>query len=132
LVGLRDGATVGKPVGLIDGLIEAVDRGAEGEFERVASVTFTTCAVLSGGFGIIGYLLLGEETRQIVLLNVQGSLFVSAVKLLLCVDLLLLAYPVVMRPNIVILEQSLLVKKNKNDKQQTEWAMHMAFVSGWD
>jgi proton-coupled amino acid transporter len=99
------------------------------KFEQVASVTFTTCAVLSGGFGIIGYLLFGEETRQIVLLNVQGSLFVSAVKLLLCVDLLL-TYPVVMRPSIVILEQSLLVKKNKNGKQQAEWAMHMGVCVG--
>jgi proton-coupled amino acid transporter len=95
-------------------------------FEQVASVTFITCAVLSGGFGIIGYLLFGEETQQIVLLNVQGSLFVSAVKLLLCVDLLL-TYPVVMRPSIVILEQTLVT--NKNDKR-TEWAMHVGVCVG--
>lgn len=75
-------------------------------FHRVAIFTFSTCAVLSGGFGVIGYLLFGSETQQIVLLNVQGSYFVGVVKLLLCVDLLL-TYPVVMRPSIVIVEQSL-------------------------
>ena len=50
----------------------------------------------------------------------------SAVKLLLCVDLLL-TYPVVMRPSIVIVEQTLL--KNKNDIQP-EWVMHLGVCVG--
>eukprot|EP00934_Nitzschia_sp_Nitz4_P009037 Nitzschia sp. Nitz4//scaffold134_size62860//30009//31400//NITZ4_006327-RA/size62860-processed-gene-0.32-mRNA-1//1//CDS//3329535493//9027//frame0 len=75
-------------------------------FYSVSVVTFSACAVLSGSFGAIGYLLFGSSTNPIVLLNVQGSLFVSAVKVLLCIDLLL-TYPVVMRPTIVIVEQSL-------------------------
>lgn len=77
------------------------------QFHSVAIITFSVCAVISGSFGVIGYLLFGQETQQIVLLNVHGSYFVSAVKLLLCVDLLL-TYPVVMRPSIVIVEQSLI------------------------
>jgi proton-coupled amino acid transporter len=101
-------------------------------FPAVATKTFTACAVLSGSFGIIGYLLFGTETQQIVLLNVQGSFFVSAVKLLLCVDLLL-TYPVVMRPSIVIVEQSLLPgilpsssKKAKIPLPVVGWSTHLA------
>ena len=75
-------------------------------FEKVAMTSFSVCAVLSGTFGIIGYGMFGSSTEQIVLLNVQGSWFVSAVQLLLCIDLLF-TYPVVMRPSIVIVEQSL-------------------------
>eukprot|EP00566_Odontella_aurita_P015415 CAMPEP_0113598632 /NCGR_PEP_ID=MMETSP0015_2-20120614/41701_1 /TAXON_ID=2838 /ORGANISM="Odontella" /LENGTH=349 /DNA_ID=CAMNT_0000506683 /DNA_START=47 /DNA_END=1094 /DNA_ORIENTATION=+ /assembly_acc=CAM_ASM_000160 len=76
------------------------------EFEDVLNVTFLACAVISAGFGILGYLFFGEETEQIVILNVEGSFFVSAVKILLCIDLLL-TYPVVMRPSIEIVEKSL-------------------------
>jgi proton-coupled amino acid transporter len=106
-------------------------------FHRVSIITFSTCAVLSGGFGVLGYLLFGSETQQIVLLNVQGSYFVSAVKLLLCVDLLL-TYPVVMRPSIVIVEQSLgessssLTTSSKTKKRTTTdpsvvgWTTHLA------
>jgi len=85
-------------------------------FDSVSRITFILCAFVSGGFGILGYLLFGEETQQIVLLNVEGSLFVSAVKLLLCIDLIL-TYPVVMRPTIVIVEQSLVehTARNKRD-----------------
>ena len=82
-------------------------------FEQVARMTFLACAVLSGSFGILGYLLFGPDTNQIVLLNVQGSFFIAAVKLLLCVDLLL-TYPVVMRPSIVIVEQSVQLTKGKS------------------
>ena len=100
-------------------------------FSAVATKTFAACAVLSGSFGVIGYLLFGAETNQIVLLNVQGSFFVSAVKLLLCVDLLL-TYPVVMRPSIVIVEQSLLPNilpspsKAKSSLPAVGWNTHLA------
>ncbi|KAG7351809.1 transmembrane amino acid transporter [Nitzschia inconspicua] len=76
-------------------------------FPKVATVTFTACAIGSGIFGIVGYLMFETETEQIVLLNVRhGSVFVIAVKVLLCIDLIL-TYPVVMRPSIVILEESM-------------------------
>ncbi len=75
-------------------------------FSSVASKTFAGCAIASGSFGVLGYMLFGDETEQIVLLNIHGSYFVSAVKLLLCIDLLL-TYPVVMRPTIEIVESSL-------------------------
>jgi Transmembrane amino acid transporter protein len=75
-------------------------------FSQVAAMTFSTCAILSGLFGIFGYLMFGIETEQIALLNLrQGSFFVTAVKVLLCIDLIL-TYPVVMRPSIVIAEES--------------------------
>jgi solute carrier family 36 (proton-coupled amino acid transporter) len=75
-------------------------------FSQVAATTFSTCAMLSGLFGVFGYLMFGNETEQIVLLNVrQGSFFVTAVKVLLCIDLIL-TYPVVMRPSIFIVEES--------------------------
>lgn len=100
------------------------------QFQPVAQKTFAACGMLSGIFGIVGYLLFGAETQQIVLLNVRGSFFLSAVKLLLCVDLLL-TYPVVMRPSIVIVEQSvasmLAPKKTKtNQHRQVGWSVHMA------
>ena len=76
-------------------------------FFSVAQWVFTSMALVCGVFGILGYVLFGNQTQQIVLLNVQeGSVFVSDVQLLLCIDLLL-TYPVVMRPSIVIVEQSL-------------------------
>jgi proton-coupled amino acid transporter len=103
------------------------------QFQAVAQKTFAACGLLSGVFGIIGYLLFGADTQQIVLLNVEGSYFVSAVKLLLCVDLLL-TYPVVMRPSIVIVEQSmssmLAAKKTKtNQHRPVGWSVHMATCS---
>jgi proton-coupled amino acid transporter len=74
-------------------------------FCQIANRTFVVCALLSGAFGVVGYLYFGSNTEQIVLLNVQeGPLVVKAVQLLLCVDLLF-TYPVVMRPSIVILVQ---------------------------
>jgi proton-coupled amino acid transporter len=101
-------------------------------FQSVAQKTFGACGVVSGIFGVIGYLLFGNETQQIVLLNVQGSIFVSAVKLLLCIDLLL-TYPVVMRPSIVIVEQSLstIVGSPKATTSKTSalsvpWSVHIA------
>jgi proton-coupled amino acid transporter len=97
-------------------------------FDTVVKQSFSICAILSGSFGVIGYLLFGTETKQIVLLNVQGSYFVSVVKVLLCVDLLL-TYPVVMRPSIVIVEQSLapfLLKSSKTKyHQEVGWGTHM-------
>jgi hypothetical protein len=48
--------------------------------------------------------LFGTETKQIVLLNVEGSIGMAIVQSLLCIDLLL-TYPVVMRPSIGILEE---------------------------
>lgn len=101
------------------------------QFHSVAQKTFGACGVVSGIFGVIGYLLFGTETQQIVLLNVQGSIFVSAVKLLLCIDLLL-TYPVVMRPSIVIVEQSLskLVGSPKSGAKtpspSVPWSVHIA------
>ncbi len=101
------------------------------KFHSVAIITFSVCAVLSGSFGVIGYLLFGRETQQIVLLNVHGSYFVSAVKLLLCVDLLL-TYPVVMRPSIVIVEQSLMpeeslsLSKTKKRTTSVGWTIHLS------
>lgn len=76
-------------------------------FPAVALVTFSFCGLLSVAFGLIGYLTFGNKTQQIVLLNVEGSFFITAVKLLLCCDLLF-TYPVVMRPSIVIVGQSLM------------------------
>jgi proton-coupled amino acid transporter len=106
-------------------------------FESVINITFGVCAVLSGAFGVIGYLLFGADTQQIVLLNVEGSYFVLSVKLLLCVDLLL-TYPVVMRPSILIVEQSVAVwfgakKVVKNPATTTSpagWSTHMAVCAG--
>ena len=96
-------------------------------FPVTAKKTFSVCAVLSGSFGIMGYLLFGTDTQQIVLLNVQGSFFVSAVKILLCVDLLL-TYPVVMRPSIVIVEQSVHTLSSAKEKYQVSvgFSMHLA------
>eukprot|EP00980_Cylindrotheca_fusiformis_P029801 scaffold23881_cov127-Cylindrotheca_fusiformis.AAC.2 len=100
------------------------------QFPTVARWTFAACGLLSGAFGIIGYLFFGNATEQIVLLNVQGSFFISAVQLLLCVDLLL-TYPVVMRPSIVIVEQtmsSMLEAKKTQAKQPRPvgWSVHFA------
>lgn len=100
-------------------------------FQSVAKKTFGACGVVSGIFGVIGYLLFGNETQQIVLLNVQGSIFVSAVNLLLCIDLLL-TYPVVMRPSIVIVEQSLSTitslpktAASKTSALSVTWSVHI-------
>lgn len=77
------------------------------QFISVASVTFSMCALIGGGFGLIGYLTFGEKTEQIILLNVEGSFFLTAVKLLLCIDLIC-TYPLVMRPSIMIVQQTII------------------------
>ena len=84
-------------------------------FDRVVSLTFLGCAVISALFGVAGYFFFGNATEQIVILNIKGSFFVSSVKLLLCIDLLF-TYPVVMRPSIEILEQSL--SRSGNDQSR--------------
>ena len=51
-------------------------------FDQVVNWTFVVCAMLSGSFGVLGYIMFGDETEQIVLLNVhQGSGFVSVVQI---------------------------------------------------
>ena len=87
------------------------------DFDQMVSLTFLACAAVSVVFGVLGYLFFGEGTEQIVILNIRGSFFVSCVKLLLCVDLLF-TYPVVMRPSIEIVEQSLVVQLNLSDKNK--------------
>ena len=84
-------------------------------FKNVAKRTFTVCGCIGGLFGIIGYLLFGSDTEQIVLMNVKdGGLGMATVQLLLCIDLVL-TYPVVMRPSIEILEQQLLRYHNRHN-----------------
>ncbi|KAG7365903.1 transmembrane amino acid transporter [Nitzschia inconspicua] len=99
-------------------------------FPKVATITFTACAIGSGIFGIVGYLMFGTETEQIVLLNVRhGSVFVVAVKVLLCIDLIL-TYPVVMRPSIVILEESMdLWWKQRQVNQQKKTSIETATMT---
>mmetsp|Transcript_8774 Transcript_8774/g.17913 ORF Transcript_8774/g.17913 Transcript_8774/m.17913 type:complete len:498 (-) Transcript_8774:1409-2902(-) len=86
-----------------------------GDFDQMVSLTFLGCAAVSAVFGVLGYLFFGGDTEQIVILNIRGSFFVSCVKLLLCIDLLF-TYPVVMRPSIEIVEQSLVLQLNLSDK----------------
>ena len=76
------------------------------DFDRMVSLTFLGCSLVSALFGVAGYSFFGDATEQIVILNIKGSFFVSCVKLLLCIDLLF-TYPVVMRPSVEILERSL-------------------------
>uniref|UniRef100_A0A7S4RX07 Amino acid transporter transmembrane domain-containing protein n=1 Tax=Ditylum brightwellii TaxID=49249 RepID=A0A7S4RX07_9STRA len=76
------------------------------DFPKTVSVTMFTCYLISAIFGVSGYWFFGENTEQIVLLNVQGSKFVSCCKILLCIDLIF-TYPVVMRPSIEIVERTL-------------------------
>ena len=77
-----------------------------GEFEGMINRSFLFCGASSGIFGILGLCFFHEDTLQIVILNIKSSAFVSAVKLLLCVDLLF-TYPIVLRPSVEIVESSL-------------------------
>ena len=45
----------------------------------MVDTSFLACAVVSAGFGVLGYLLFGAATKQIVILNVQGSMLVACV-----------------------------------------------------
>ena len=89
-------------------------------FQSVVVRTFLVCGGIGGSFGIIGYILFGNNTQQIVLLNGEGSIGMKIVQSLLCIDLLL-TYPVVMRPSIGILEEHwktiLLKNKTKQNLQ---------------
>jgi amino acid permease len=88
-------------------------------FMKVVKQTFTVCGFIGGSFGIAGYLLFGSDTQQIVLMNVvsgdngSGMGIMATVQFLLCIDLIL-TYPVVMRPSIVILEQQLLRHRQRH------------------
>ena len=79
-------------------------RSSKDRFQTVVVRTFLVCGGIGGFFGVIGYILFGNNTQQIVLLNVEGSIGMKIVQSLLCIDLLL-TYPVVMRPSIGILEE---------------------------
>lgn len=99
------------------------------EFDRVISLTFLGCAAVSAVFGVLGYLFFGEGTEQIVILNIRGSFFVSCVKLLLCIDLIF-TYPVVMRPSIEIVEQSLGFQFNSDKKNSNQSRLGVCSVLG--
>jgi len=90
-------------------------------FQKVVIRTFAICGGIGGFFGIVGYLLFGADTKEIVLLNVQGGIGMTIVQCLLCVDLLL-TYPVVMRPSIGVLEQqlSLFLRKRQQSRKLLE------------
>ncbi len=98
-------------------------RSSKDRFQTVVVRTFLVCGGIGGSFGIVGFVLFGNNTKQIVLLNVEGSIGMKIVQSLLCIDLLL-TYPVVMRPSIGILEEHWkgmrLKKKTKQSRRVPE------------
>jgi len=63
-------------------------------YEAAAQLAFgTTCAV-NAGFGAVGFLLFGKHASSIILDDISGSWCCTAVKLLLCVDLIC-TYPLI-------------------------------------
>jgi hypothetical protein len=91
--------------------------------DRVVPITFVTCGILCGMFGLTGYALFGPTTEPIVLLNVTGSrIATTTVKVLLCTDLLF-TYPVVMRPSIAIVEASILHSRRRDGRRRPKTTM---------
>lgn len=70
-------------------------------FLRAAKGAFSFCSAVSVVFGVVGASRFGPATHDIVLADMSGGLYITAVKALLCIDLLA-TYPLFCRPAVTV------------------------------
>ena len=81
-----------------------------GRYPCYLHMSLTLLSLILGSFGILGYLRYGHNTHQIVTENLEGSVIVIILRLLLFVGVLF-TYPLQIYPVIQILENKLLGPK---------------------
>lgn len=77
----------------------------------VATVALVTC--LYGTFGMCGYLAFGDDTKDVITLNMPGSVLSKIVKLSLCVGLYF-TYPMMLFPVFEVLEPYFVQRSSQN------------------
>ncbi|KAL2610140.1 hypothetical protein R1flu_028713 [Riccia fluitans] len=77
------------------------------EFSRILGIAFLVITGLYLSFGFIGYMAYGEETQDIITLNLPNDWTTAAVKVGLCVGLFF-TFPIMMFPVHEIFERKLL------------------------
>jgi len=82
-------------------------------YKPLLGITYLLTTFVYVSFGVCGYLAFGEETQQIITLNMGASGFTAAVKLSLCVGLYF-TFPLMTVPVTEVLEQMLCKNGMKN------------------
>ncbi|KAK3259329.1 hypothetical protein CYMTET_31666, partial [Cymbomonas tetramitiformis] len=77
------------------------------QFEGVMTMSMATITVLFVSFGMLGYAAYGDETQDIITLNLPKDWTASAVKIFLCLGLFF-TFPVMMVPVYEIVEENLM------------------------
>ncbi|KAH9302975.1 hypothetical protein KI387_014558, partial [Taxus chinensis] len=91
------------------------------KFGRVLGYAFFFLAIFYAGFGLIGYLAYGNETRDIVTLNLPNDWSTVAVKAGLCMALLF-TFPVMMHPVHEMFEMKLM---------KSFWFQKLSYSFSW-
>lgn len=91
------------------------------KFGRVLAYAFSIITMFYVGFGLIGYLAYGNETQDIITLNLPNDWSTVAVKVGLCIALLL-TFPVMMHPVHEMFEMKL---------AKTTWFQKVSYSSSW-
>lgn len=106
----------------------------KGKFRSVLFQAMTGVSVIYVGFGVCGYLAYGDDTKDIVTLNLPNNWSTAAVKVVLCVALAL-TFAVMMHPIHEIVEARLfapggwLRKRCRSDGIVERAALHLSRVA---
>lgn len=76
------------------------------KFGKILAIAMAFIALMYGGFGLLGYLAFGENTRDIITANMGKGLISTLVQLGLCINLFF-TFPLMMHPVYEIVERRL-------------------------
>ncbi|XP_030461358.1 amino acid transporter AVT3B-like [Syzygium oleosum] len=74
------------------------------KFGKILAIAMAFIALIYGGFGLLGYLAFGENTRDIITANMGKGLISTMVQLGLCINLFF-TFPLMMHPVYEIVER---------------------------
>ncbi|KAF8034838.1 hypothetical protein BT93_C0996 [Corymbia citriodora subsp. variegata] len=74
------------------------------KFGKILAIAMAFIALMYGGFGLLGYLAFGENTRDIITANMGKGLISTLVQLGLCINLFF-TFPLMMHPVYEIVER---------------------------
>ncbi|XP_058952261.2 uncharacterized protein [Pocillopora verrucosa] len=103
--------------GLILSLEASCARDSRDKFRSVFKLTLFLVTTLYIAFGACGYLSFGENTQQMITLNLPLGPFPAVVQLCLCFSLFF-TYPIMMFPVVLLLEKKLLPDGGKSSYYQ--------------
>ncbi len=100
-------------------------KNAEEDYSDAVSSAVAVIWVVNVVFALICLSFYGDETQDLVLQNLDNGPYLSALKILLCIDLLF-TFPVVFSSGRQILENSILGESNNMSKEDNELSLALS------